>query len=240
MRTAWNVFSFLAVVHLLAIAMFIGWLWHTDRLDSARLQDIQAMFAMTVPQAQAAAELAAQEAEAQRQQQEQQFRRDHPDLSSRARLQLIAETQQEADRSMRRLDDVKKQLVQQLAIAAQQADELQAQVDAERRSWLQSIEAERKRRADTQFTKAVKLLEALPPKLAKTKIVELVDSGKISQAVAYLNEMNQRAAGKLLAQFKTDEENRLATELLERLRTFGLDADVPEGSRDANTIASAE
>ena len=141
---------------------------------------------------------------------------------------------------MRRLDDVKTQLVQQLALAAQQADELQAQIEAERRSWVQSIEAERKRRADTQFTKAVKLLEALPPKQAKTKIVELVDSGKISQAVAYLNEMNQRAAGKLLAQFKTDEENRLATELLERLRTFGLNADVPEGSRDANTIASAE
>lgn len=240
MRTAWNVFSFLAVVHLLAIAMFIGWLWQTDRLDSARLRDAQAMFAMTVPQAQAAAELAAQEAEDQRQQQELQFRRDHPALSSRARLQLIAETQQETDRSMRRLDDVKTQLVQQLALAAQQADELQAQAEAERRSWLQSIEAERKRRADTQFTKAVKLLEALPPKLAKTKIVELVDSGKISQAVAYLNEMNQRAAGKLLAQFKTDEENRLATELLERLRTFGLNADVPEGSRDANTIASAE
>ncbi len=240
MRTAWNVFSFLAVVHLLAIAMFIGWLWQTDRLDSARLRDAQAMFAMTVPQAQAAAELAAQEAEGQRQQQEQQFRRDHPALSSRARLQLIAETQQEADRSMRRLDDVKTQLVQQLALATQQADELQAQVEAERRSWVQSIEAERKRRADTQFTKAVKLLESLPPKQAKTKIVELVDSGKISQAVAYLNEMNQRAAGKLLAQFKTDEENRLATELLERLRTFGLNADVAEGSRDANTIASAE
>ncbi len=240
MRTAWNVVSFLAVVHLLAIAMFIGWLWHTDRLDSARLRDAQAMFAMTVPQAQAAAELAAQEVEGQRQQQEQQFRRDHPDLSSRARLQLIAETQQETDRSMRRLDDVKTQLVQQLALATQQADELQAQVEAERRSWLQSIEAERKRRADTQFTKAVKLLESLPPKQAKTKIVELVDSGKISQAVAYLNEMNQRAAGKLLAQFKTDEENRLATELLERLRTFGLDADVSEGSRDADTIASAE
>ncbi|MCZ6736255.1 MAG: hypothetical protein O7C65_10755, partial [Planctomycetota bacterium] len=180
MRTAWNVFSFLAVVHLLAIAMFIGWLWQTDRLDSARLRDAQAMFAMTVPQAQVAAELAAQEAEAQRQQQEQQFRRDHPALSSRARLQLIAETQQETDRSMRRLDDVKTQLVQQLALAAQQADELQAQAEAERRSWLQSIEAERKRRADTQFTKAVKLLESLPPKQAKTKIVELVDSGKIS------------------------------------------------------------
>ncbi len=44
----------------------------------------------------------------------------------------------------------------------------------------------------------------------------------------------------LLAQFKTDEENRLATELLERLRTFGLNADVAEGSRDANAVASAK
>ena len=54
------------------------------------------------------------------------------------------------------------------------------------------------------------------------------------------NVFNFLAVVHLLAQLKTDEENRLATELLERLRTFGLNADVAKGCRDANTIASAE
>ena len=33
MRSAWNTVSFLAVVHLLALAMFAGWLGYTQRLD---------------------------------------------------------------------------------------------------------------------------------------------------------------------------------------------------------------
>ena len=41
MKTAWNIVSFLAVVHLLALLMFAGWLWQTDRLDGGRITAIQ-------------------------------------------------------------------------------------------------------------------------------------------------------------------------------------------------------
>jgi len=36
MRTVWNIISFLAVVHLLAVALFIGWLWQSQRLSAER------------------------------------------------------------------------------------------------------------------------------------------------------------------------------------------------------------
>ncbi len=54
--------------------------------------------------------------------------------------------------------------------------------------------------------------------------------------------MNPRLAGKVLKEFKTEEENRLATELLERIRTLGLpdgQAGADEDRPDADTVANA-
>ena len=72
--------SFLAVVHLLALLMFAGWLWHTDRLDGQRLGQLRSLFAPTIAEAQTAAEQASLDAEARRQQQEEQVRRQDPPL----------------------------------------------------------------------------------------------------------------------------------------------------------------
>ena len=60
--------------------------------------------------------------------------------------------------------------------------------------------------------------------------------------MVYLDAMNQRAAGKVLAEFKTDQENKLATELLERIRTLGLRSagtGALESPSDADTVANA-
>ena len=75
---------------------------------------------------------------------------------------------------------------------------------------------------------------------AKGKLIELVNTGRKDQAVAYLDAMNLRNAGKVLAEFKTAEENKLATELLERIRTLGQTSrqpSVPTDSSDANRTA---
>jgi hypothetical protein len=37
MKTLWNIFSFLAVVHLLALTMVIVWLWKSQRLTADRI-----------------------------------------------------------------------------------------------------------------------------------------------------------------------------------------------------------
>ena len=100
--------------------------------------------------------------------------------------------------------------------------------------WEKTVAAEVSRKADEQFAKTVKLLESLPPKQAKQTIVELLSTDKADQAVAYLNAMKPRLAAKVLGAFKTTAENKLATVLLEQLRTFGLPADGPDDAGNAN------
>ena len=242
MRTLWNAFSFLAVAHLLALVIFIGWLWQSDRLDGGRIGDLRAMFAMTLPQARAAAEADEQVAQGQRQAQLAEARRRDPPLPSAARIQAVTEARQRSDQSARRLDDVKTQLLQQLTQSRQEVEAERAGLAAEQSRLRTGAQAEGQRKADAQFAKAVKLLESLPPKQAKMKIVELVDSGKMAEAVAYLDAMSPRAASKILAQFKTDQENKLATELLEHLRTFGVRpgrTDAAKDSPDADSVVSA-
>ena len=62
MKSLWSTVSFLSVVHLLALLMFIGWLAQSDRLSMDRLHQLRDMFEPTVTDAESAAEAAADEA----------------------------------------------------------------------------------------------------------------------------------------------------------------------------------
>jgi flagellar motility protein MotE (MotC chaperone) len=242
MRTAWNALSFLAVVHLLALLMFVGWLWRTDRLDAQRVQDVRALFAATTAERDAAAEAAAEQAQVVLQEEADQARRRNPPLPASRRVERLAEERQSESRAEHHLDLVRRQLLQQFDIVALQIEAERDALTADREGFEQGVDAEQQRRLHEQLTKAVKLLESLPPKQAKQKIIELVESGRIEQAVVYLNAMNQRSAGKVLAEFKTEQENALATELLERIRTLGLrgaEASVSRDASNANALANA-
>ena len=67
----------------------------------------------------------------------------------------------------------------------------------------------------------------------------MVADGQLQQAVAYLDAMKPRAASKILKEFKSPSEIVLATELLEKLRTFGLGTVEPKepGNDDAGDIS---
>jgi hypothetical protein len=241
-KTVWNIVSFLAVVHLLALVMFVGWLWHTDRLDGDRVADVRALFAPTIAEARAAAEQQKFQDEDRHQRQLEQARRQDPPLPASDRVNHLSAARQDQGRAEHHLELVRRQLLQQFDIAAQQLESDRDALNAEQQDFEQGVETDQQRRYRDQLTKAVKLLESLPPKQAKQKIVELVQTGKIDQAVVYLDAMNQRSAGKVLAEFKTDEENKLATDLLERLRTLGLrsaETGVGEDSGDVDTVANA-
>ncbi len=241
MKTLWNIVSFLAVVHLLALVMFVGWLWKSGRLDSARVDEFRAMLAMTIPEAQAAADRAAQEAALDRQELAEENLRRNPGLPSGDRMRTIADARQSEQRSVRRINDVKAEYARQMAQAQARIDEQRDALEARQRAIDSGAAGERERQSADQLRKAVKLLESLPPKQVKRQIVELVNSGSKDQAVIYLDAMNQRIAGKVLAEFKTDEEVKLAKELLERVRTLGRpdgQAGDPTDTSDADGTAN--
>ena len=221
MKTLWNVVSFLAVVHLLALALFVGWLWQTDRLDDRRVQAVRSIFASTIAENEAQAQAARLEAERASLLAAEEGRRAAPSLPSADRVRTVSGAQADDARSVRRINDVKAQLSREIELAETQIQEQRAALDADRQQFEGGLAADTARRQDDQLGKSVKLLEGLPPKQAKQNLVDLVSAGRIDQAVIYLDRMNPRAATKILQQFKTPEESQLATELLERIRTLG-------------------
>ena len=234
MKTLWNIVSFLAVVHLLALVMFVGWLWKSGRLDGARIDELREMLAVTIPEAEAAAARAAGEAALRQQEMAAENLRQNPGLPSDLRVRAITDARQSEQRAVRRLSDVKAELARQMVQAQARIDEQQAALESERRAIDDATAGEREQRRADQLKKAVKLLERQPPKRIKRQLIELVNSGSKGQAVIYLDAMNQRIAGKVLAEFKTDQEVKLAKELLERVRTLGR----PDGQASAPTDSS--
>ena len=96
---------------------------------------------------------------------------------------------------------------------------------------------------DEQFRKAVKSLESLPPKQAREVVLELVRTNRMDTAVAYLDAMSSSKASNLLKSFKSEDETKVATELLERLRMLGLESEAraerTNGAKSADNPAES-
>ena len=232
MRTLWNIVSFMAVVHILALLIFVGWLWHSGRLSGDRIEAARALFAQTM-EAEADAVAAREAAEADAEQDAiDAARQADPPLPSDRRIRQARLLQEEEAAVLRRIQDETDRRASELEAAfarlAQERDELEAQ----RRAWEAATGDQRAEILDAQFRKTVKLYETSPPKNVKQWIEELVRNGETERAVTYLDAMSPRAAKKVLTLFKTEQEARLATELLERIRTLG----VPEGVEDSGDV----
>ena len=221
MRPAWNALSFLAVVNLFALGLFVTWLWGSQRLDAQRLAALRELFAQTIPQER---EAAAQEAQAEeaRLRWQQQAGTANTALSSADSMRVSGEMEEQANRISARLSDEAALLLEHLELREKELDRKEADFAAREAAWNKAKREEQYRRTDEQFAQAVGQLERLKPKQAKAIIVQLVNDGKRQEALAYLDAMNERATAKIFSQFNTDQEQQLATELLEGLRTLGL------------------
>jgi hypothetical protein len=243
MKTAWSIVSFLAVVHLLALVMFMVWLWQSGRLSPERIQMLRETFAVTVAEADRRAAEVERLTEEERRRAEDDVRREKPPVPSAAQVRHLSQIEEIERRASRRLHDEKRILAEQVAAAVARLEARENAHDAERRRWNETIEREQARRTDEQFAKAVRQYESVPSRQGKNMLMALVIDGRMDQAVAYLDAMNGRAAAKIIQEFRTPEETAMATELLERLRTFGLATDAgrstEQGSKHADDLADA-
>jgi hypothetical protein len=224
MRMLWQAVSFIAVVNLLAIAILIGWLASSGRLSRERMLAVRELLAPTIAEAQAAADAEAAEAEAAQAAAQEAVRRANPPLASEAHLSTIADYQRANLQAEQRMVDQAAQLREDLESRMGQLERDREAFEAEKLAWRDSIRAEHDQRSDEQFRKTVALYESVKPALAKDWLMNLIEVGESEQVVAYLNAMQTRAAKKILEQFKGEAEGELAAQLLEDLRSLGLNA----------------
>ena len=229
MKTIWSAFTFFCVVQVLATAMFAGWLWQSGRLNGERVRATRSLFAQpAAPEDEDVSEAGPSGAPG------ADGAPSAADTAAQETIRLVGRFEQQQRIAARRLRDEHAQLSQELDLRAQDLRAREEELHTDRMEWEASVLLSQETLADEQFAKAVKLLGGLPPKSGKARIIELMQAGRTDQAVAYLNAMNGRQAGRILREFKSADEGLMATDLLERLRMFGRLPEPDMDPADAN------
>ncbi|MDZ4756179.1 MAG: hypothetical protein SGJ11_17010 [Phycisphaerae bacterium] len=215
MKKLWNMISVIAIVNLFAVLGVGGWMWKSGRLDGGRVRML-----LQVPPEQPAPvpEVPIEEPAG--------------DLTpTTVKIDASDRALQQHALSLRRLQDEKVQLDRELeerqALLAQKTLGFQA----EKRAWDESMAGSKASKSAEQFKKSVKLLESVPAKQGKEWILEMVRSGSVDEAVDYLDAMSPFKASSLLKAFKGEDETKVATDLLHRIRRRTPDAPaIPESA----------
>jgi len=222
-KSLWTVISVLALANLMALAAFFVWLGATDRLSRSRIQEVRELFRSPVTAQQTPAPGDAEGGE--------QAADDHPKtgapVTAEQRLAIIREYDEVARQRYQRVQRETEDLISTLAEERRALEAREARFQEERAAW----ESERKRieelEGSEQFQKALGVYISLKPSQAKDMLAALIAKGELPQVVSYLDAMPDRNSAKIIEEFHA-QDPALAADLLERLRTHGFAAVVPE------------
>lgn len=222
MKTLFSAIGLFALVNILGLGGFLGWLHMTDRLDSQRVQQVRRMFSETIAEQQAREKKEEDEARALEEDANLEARIATPPVSASemlgARLEASEIDRQVIERLRREVDDLK-------AILSRERRELDdeiARFEAEKTKFTAMRERLDNIEGEAQFMKSLSVLQGLEAKEAKQTLQELIDMGENEQVVSYLNRMEERKRTGVMQQFVKDEP-ALAARLLEDLRLRGLE-----------------
>lgn len=246
MKKLWNVIAFLAIVNLLAVGGFVGWLAATDRLSVDRLRNLRESWKVTVAEEKEAEAKATVEAEAAKKASAEAARRAGAPESSGQKIEERRQTQDLLDQQIVRMREEARQLTEQIQSRRDELDRQTVALDAARKEFEQRQAEWKELAQNEQFQQAVGVLEAQKPADAMKMLQAILDGGgggvpgltpgaaapsdpaaalpasrnKHEIVIRYLASMADRSRAKIMAEFiKTDE--KLAAELLEDLRRRG-------------------
>ncbi|MEK6701261.1 MAG: hypothetical protein AABZ53_03290 [Planctomycetota bacterium] len=237
MKKFWSVLSFMAIVNLLAILGFVGWLSSTQRLNMDRVRAVRGVLAPTL--ADEVARLADEEAK------DQEAKKAVDEATKAARPPMTAQEKVAVRLDATELDTQRYKRLQadieamQASLRAQQ-DKLVADrraFDEERAAFARARSEVEDKVKDEQFKKTLAVVEAMDAKTAVLTLKQMMGATddpnggtKIADTgpgIAYLNAMSAGKRNELLSVLaKTDAG--LAAKLLDGLRSFGQSARASE------------
>lgn len=237
MKTVWNIISVIAVANLLALAGVLLWLKSSDRLDTDRARAVREMFSTTVTADKAKAEAAAKEAEAAKALAEAEAKASKAPLTASEKLQSRVELTELDEQRMQRIRREVEDLRTALAREREELDKRWTQLESDRKAFEQLVADSTNGVSDEQFRKSLDVLQGLKAPAAKQLLVQMLNEpgaaaaggpagaqgvreGRMKRVTEYLNAMDERARGKIMAEF-TKDDPALAAELLDALRRHG-------------------
>lgn len=237
MKRVWNVLAFLAVVNLLAIAGFVGWLAASDRLNIERLRTLRETLKPTIAEQTAEESRLSAETTKKTKETAEAIRRSGTPVSSEQKIDQHNQAQDLLDQQLLRLKEEARQLKEQIQSRREELEKQTAALEAARKDFDQKQSEWKQASDDEQFQQAVGALQAQKPADATKILMAILDEPAPAQSsdlnqhrtkqrnkvIRYLASMADRSRSKILGEFiKIDE--KLAAELLEALRNRGVEA----------------
>ncbi|MCH2145831.1 MAG: hypothetical protein MK082_11900 [Phycisphaerales bacterium] len=228
MKTTWNVLAFLAVMNMIALILLGSWLFTSGRLDHQRVEVIRELVAVPVDEERRAAAAAEEEVrlvELARLEEESLVRLP---LGSDAKIDAVEDLVRMEQRLLRRMEEDNERRVRALQQVERQLAEREKNLEG-RIAEFQAMQAEHvEKTGRDSFLSVVKLLESLPARQAKDQVLLMMASGDADEAVASLRAMRSGPRTEIIAAMKSEEEKKLASDLLERLRAPSLPGGLTE------------
>lgn len=243
MKRLMTAFSVLAIINLLGILGAAGWLVATKRLNKDRLDAVREILHEPIS---ADDTSDGEDAEAQPKLETEDGipvdgtadpLPDNPPLPAEQLVSLQQEFDQAAEFRAQRFEREGTVLTQTSTLVFRQLDRERKEFEDERDRFEQRQAGIAAMRGNEQFQAALSVLSAVKPADAQSMLQEIIDgrAGALSvddpadlsgmdRAVAYLDELDERIRGKVMAEF-VKESPTVAADLLERLRTYGLMAE---------------
>lgn len=234
MRTIWNIISVLALANLLAVAGFIGWLGVSDRLSRDRVEQVRAVFAPTNAQQKSDAAAAETQAEEAAEAAQEAARVGVMPMPSVDRTRTLEELEAIANMRVARAEGEVKRMREALELSWQELRSERTKFEQERAAFEQMRTELAATEGQEQFQKAVALYESVGTDSATNMLRELIEgagarSDNLRTVAGYLNAMKPRTAAQIIKQFEASDPG-LAADLLERIRSLGVDAEAAEGT----------
>lgn len=227
MAKLFNILGALSLAVLLALGGLGGYLWGTGRLDAVRVERIASALRgdepaqadstpVTVVPSSAATDVVEEEPRARTINEVRAQRK-------RQHLEIL-----QTERAARDLEAQRLLLDQALQRVMLEQERLATDRDA----FLQRRERIKEAARDVGFQKELELVSGLQPRQAKEHLLRVWASHP-ADAVRLINAMDTGRARRILEEFKTDEELKIQSALLEQIRLQGMG-----GSADASGMTA--
>ena len=241
MKTAWNVFSILLLINVLVLICLVAKLYADGRINQERVGATVEIFRTTIEEEQR--ELERQEQAQTLALEEEKFQTWLQQVKSGAvtvedKIKADLQARESMEQFVVRLRSDRNALLDVMKNYKGRVELLQDRLKEQQQQFEQQVQERARQQQSEGFQQAVQLYERTKPQQVKKMFMDLIGrstSGR-GQVVAYLAAMQPRKAAGVIREFKSDREITVATQLIEQLRTRGIDLRVDQSENMGASI----
>lgn len=221
MKTAWNIIAIVALLNLLVLLGFVGWMYQSGRLDRERYDAAIAMFKSTIKQQAADEEEERKKEEVLRVEQEKVAHLKRVADGPVTMIDRLSADQQIDELAMHKLSRLQSEIVDLRRGLESQNRQLameREKLTADRKAYADYLAERKAMHEGEDFRRVIDTLEQLKAPQAKQMMQEMAARGQLDLVVDYLASMDIRKRAAILKEFKTPQEISAATVLIEKMR----------------------